>query len=337
MKTTLFLAFFLGFTLCPSARTARAQTPQLTGHIEGIGNQPILFWYEVDGQRRSDTVNAVNDRFTYQLRASDDSLISLFIAAPRFTSFWYEGGPVTVTGNAEVPYKLTFEGGPENEVLNEYNRTVGWVDESATAPQAALRFSRDHPTSRTAAYLLYHRLRAAATYDDVYQSTFETLTPAVRESYFGKKAAQIIEALRNQPVVGGVAPDFTIADTAGVDVSLGDFRGKYVLLDFWGHWCSPCIASFPAIKALREKYPDRLAIVGIANERRDHRDQWMKAIRKHGADWTQLSELSGGDGRVQTRYHITKWPTYLLLDKQGVILKRTSFLKYIERELEDLL
>ncbi len=326
----------IAIAICLSAFSAYAQTATLTGHIEGIGEQPIIFWYDVGGKQKKDTVYAANDRFTYQPRPSDDGQISLYIKSPRFTSFWYEPGAMTVTGDAKAPYKLTFKGGTENEVLNQYNESIGWKKlNDKRKKKETFQFIKDHATSRTAADLLFRYSSMASEDDAVYRQLYNELSPDLQESYFGRKAAKQIEILRNQPIVGRAAPNFTVPDTAGVNVSLSDFKEKYVLLDFWGHWCAPCIKSFPKVKALHEKYGDKLAIVGMAMEFPNDRDKWLAAIRKHKAYWTQLSELNGDDG-VHSQYNITGYPTYMLLDKEGVVLERSLDLETIEKKLEKL-
>lgn len=142
-------------------------------------------------------------------------------------------------------------------------------------------------------------------------------------------------ALRNQPVVGRPAPAFTIPDTAGVAVPLSRFKGQLVLLDFWGHWCGPCIASMPHLKEVQARYARQLAVVGIGMENADDKPQWQQAIRKHQANWAQLSELKGEEG-VIAQYNITAFPTYLLLNQQGVVVERSNELGPIEAKLKML-
>ena len=204
-------------TLLASNET-RAQATTLAGHIEGIGNQPIIFWYGVGGQQERDTIFATNDRFTYQPQPSDDGTIDLFISPPRFTYFWYEPGQITVTGSAKTPYRLTFKGTPENEILDAYQRAIGWSRSGKKRDEATFQFIRDHPGSRTAANLLYSELRAASKDNEIYQSLWEALSPAMQASSFGEKAVQKTAILKTQPTVGRIAPNFTIPDTAGINV-----------------------------------------------------------------------------------------------------------------------
>ncbi|WP_167855679.1 TlpA family protein disulfide reductase [Hymenobacter fodinae] len=125
-------------------------------------------------------------------------------------------------------------------------------------------------------------------------------------------------------------------DTAGVAVSLARFRGQYVLLDFWGHWCGPCISSMPHLKQLQTQYAQRLAIVGIGMEAAQDKPLWLKAIRKHQLTWTQLSELKADKGVIE-QLNVEQFPTYMLLDKEGNLLVMTSSIGPVEEKLKSLL
>jgi thiol-disulfide isomerase/thioredoxin len=323
-----------------------AQPCQVSGTIAGIGTKPIIFWYTQQGQRHADTVRATNDHFTYLAQPSDDNRISLFISAPRFTYFWYEPGKVLVTGTAAQPSQLAITGTPENNILNQYNQSVEWKftqlrKEQPTAEasmreqkrQATLQFIKGHLAARTSAYLLYWELINQEHYFADYERIFKQMTPAVQRSAQGQTLAAQLAQVRNQPLVGRPAPAFTLADTAGTPVALTAYRGRYVLLDFWGHWCGPCIKAMPQLKALAEQRAGQLAVIGIGAEDASHTALWKKAVRSHQVPGAQLSELQSDTGPVTRQYNIHAFPTYLLLDRAGIVRVRTNDLGDIEREL----
>ena len=127
-----------------------------------------------------------------------------------------------------------------------------------------------------------------------------------------------------------------MADTMGVKHSLATYRGKYVLLDFWGHWCGPCIRAMPKVNALHQQYPDKLAVIGIAMESPNSAPLWKKAIRQHQIVGLQLSELQTDEGPVISGYNINAFPTYMLLDPKGALVMRTSSVDDITKKLAAL-
>ena len=343
------LPALLGLSLTAAAQ--RAPTCQVTGNIKGLGNQPVVFFYDYHGRPQRDTVRAVRDHFTYAAQPSDDGLINLQFSPQRSTLFWYEPGRVTLTGTFAEPGEVAATGTPENDLFTAYQQRVEWpfqrrrtaspdsiaiLDKLMQVP--TLAFVRAHPRARTSAHLLYWQTIYDAGPLAEYAQLLAGLAPAVRQSIQGQAAAHRLAILRTQPLVGRLALSFTIPDTAGVAVSLAQFKGQYVLLDFWGHWCNPCIRSMPHVRELRTRYSRQMAVVGIALENKTEKESWLRAIRKNRAYWTQLSELKGAGAQdVIAQYNITAFPTYLLLDKQGVVVARTSDLDDIEAKLKTLL
>jgi thiol-disulfide isomerase/thioredoxin len=121
---------------------------------------------------------------------------------------------------------------------------------------------------------------------------------------------------------GAVVPDFSFTDFVGAHRSLSQFRGKYVLLDFWGTWCGPCVAEIPHLKTAYESFRARgLEIIGIDGELPDttpeQRAKGLEKARKFVADkgmtWTNATTESVRD-LYQARFRVTSWPTILLLD-----------------------
>jgi thiol-disulfide isomerase/thioredoxin len=334
------------------ASPAFAQTCQLTGNITGLGTKPLLYWYTRQGTRHTDTVRvAANGHFTHVAQSGDDGLGDLYIAgSSRYTSFWAEPGKLLVQGSAAQPGKIRVTGTLENNLLDEYNRTVGWkydvgaaktkAESEATQQlynQATIQFIKAHPAARTSAHLLYWQtLMNPSKPLAEYEQLFEQLTPAVQQSFQGQQVAKKLLVLRNQPTVGRPVPNFTVADTAGAQHSLATYRGKYVLLDFWGHWCGPCIKSMPQLRALHAQYADKMAIIGVGMESKGDLAAWKRAIRKHNVPGLQLSELQDADGPVISGYNVTAFPTYMLLDPKGALVVRSNDVDEITEKLVTL-
>jgi peroxiredoxin len=122
-----------------------------------------------------------------------------------------------------------------------------------------------------------------------------------------------------KPVVGNFAPDFTMNDTEGKPVSLSQYKGQYVLVDFWASWCGPCRGENPNVVAAYKKYKNKnFTVLGVSLD--EDKDAWVKAIQKDGLTWKHISDLKGWQSAVVTVYGIEGIPYNVLLDPEGKIL-----------------
>ncbi len=131
---------------------------------------------------------------------------------------------------------------------------------------------------------------------------------------------QRIDAVRNI-IVGNPAPDFTQNTVDGVAVSLSDFKGKYVLLDFWASWCSPCRAESPYLVRAIETYGDKgFEVLGVSLDKESDRDAWIKAMQDDGYTWTNVSDLRGWNNEAARLYGVRAIPQNYLIGPDGVIV-----------------
>ena len=126
------------------------------------------------------------------------------------------------------------------------------------------------------------------------------------------------------------APDFSITTSEGEYISLDDLKGKVVLLDFWGTWCPPCVASLPALRSLNKKFTksEKFVLLGISSD--GDEDKWSNFIAKEQMVWPQFLDR---ERAVQRAFRVNKFPTYIVLDHEGVIRFRTSGMS-LESEAE---
>ena len=114
------------------------------------------------------------------------------------------------------------------------------------------------------------------------------------------------------------APDYSFATMDGEFLSSEDLLGKVVLIDFWATWCAPCVHATPALARIQRKYKDDpLVIIGVSADR----DQapWKAFIEKHRLEWTHFYD---GKRMMASRFAVNGYPTYILIDHEGIIQYR---------------
>jgi len=128
------------------------------------------------------------------------------------------------------------------------------------------------------------------------------------------------------------APDFNFVTKENQRINNATLRGKVVLLDFWGTWCPPCRESVPTIKNVKKKFAGKgFELVGISSD--DDEDVWRTFVESKQMDWHEYIDLSGD---VLQAFNIDSFPTYVVVDKDGVIRYRQSgYGDTTEGELED--
>ena len=114
------------------------------------------------------------------------------------------------------------------------------------------------------------------------------------------------------------APDFSLPDLNGKMVKLSSFKGKWVVIDFWGSWCIWCIKGFPGLKDTYAKYKGKLEVIGI--DCNDPEANWRAAVKKYELPWVNLynADTKGG---VMSAYGVQAFPTKVLVNPKGKIQK----------------
>jgi cytochrome c biogenesis protein CcmG, thiol:disulfide interchange protein DsbE len=119
------------------------------------------------------------------------------------------------------------------------------------------------------------------------------------------------------PRIGNTALDFTIRD-AGREVTLREFRGKVVVVNFWASWCPPCIAETPSLVRMQNRFKDKgVVVLGISADE-DER-AYQAFLKKYDITFLTIRDPST---RVQTLYGTAKLPESYIIDAQGVLRRK---------------
>lgn len=152
---------------------------------------------------------------------------------------------------------------------------------------------------------------------DYYQKVDNALIEKFPENTYTQAFHKEVKTLAALSV-GGVAPDFSLPSYEGPNKKLSDYRGKYVLLDFWATWCKPCIAEIPYLAEAKKRFGDKdFEVISVCIDRTEFKPQWNKIIESHNSNWPQLFDASG---ETSSAYNIKAFPTIILLDPEGKVI-----------------
>ena len=293
----------------------------------------------------------------------------------KFAFFWLSNGEIEIildTDNVN-PMKPDLlipvvKGSRENDLYNEFEKqseeiyTV-WEDlysaiENTSDPEEKIKieariaemesessikykelligFLNKNKNSVVSGYLLNYLLNTSISFDTI-NTIMNGLSSEVKKTAYYKENEKILTKLINvQPEKP--APDFTLPERDGKLFTLTSLNGNVILLDFWGSWCGPCLASIPELKELYKKYKkDGFEIVGVAQ---DKRDNWLKALDKFQLEWTGVINDSSPEvnyENVVELYGVIHYPTTILIDRNGIIVGRDLHGTELEEKIKKIL
>ncbi len=168
------------------------------------------------------------------------------------------------------------------------------------------------------------------------ESSFSKLSDELKATEKGKELATLVNEAKKTSV-GAMAMGFTQNNPDGNPVKLSDFKGKYILLDFWASWCVPCRAENPNLVAAYTTHKsNNFTILSVSLDKEGEKTAWLKAIKDDGLTWTQVSDLKHWKNEVSTAWGITSVPASFLIDPSGKIIAKNLRGKALQAKLNEI-
>ncbi len=227
----------------------------------------------------------------------------------------------------------TVETGRYKEVQDSFNKLT--IDHRLYLEN----FINDHIGSPSTIFAIYNVINKTPAFD-LYQdyTWFKKVGDSLKVSYPELSHSDFFNKLLSQVE----APNFIMKNNHGKEVSLSDFKGKWVLLDFWASWCRPCRDQVPLLKNIHSTFSE-LEIVSVSIDggarQKDPKQDWLRAIEEDKIeDWTHMSDLQGGNSPVTGLYGFTSIPFTVVISPDGKIvaknLKGNNLMIFLESRLK---
>lgn len=309
---------------------------EIKGTVDGYPDGTMIFlsYKGNDGVEVLDSVSLINDTFNFTGELSTSPAYTLIRTKDYkdYMFMWME--PTSMTFKARKgKFKQAAITGSETQQIYSNLQIEVQNAKRKDSEKVYQNFISVNPNSLISIYLLegYKTTWGKA----IVKMLYDDLSEDVKNSADGTAVREFL-TLNKSVEIGDRYIDFSQEDKEGNLVSLSDFDGKVVLLEFWGSWCAPCRKTNPELVKIYDEYKDKgFEIVGVAAD--NNKQAWLRAIEVDKLTWTNVSDLQGDNNEVSLIYGISYYPTNFLIDRNGVIVAKDVKGQELEKLIEDLL
>ncbi|BAV08920.1 thiol:disulfide interchange protein [Filimonas lacunae] len=300
----------------------------IQGQIDGADSGYVYVSYEYNHQPHLDSAKLIQGTFVLSGYMPEplQAVLKVSGSMQQFP-FFTATDTITIKAHKQRLFDTEVTGSPEQQAYASYRRDYMGKVPPRKAPgdtafargldKAAEDFILDHTGNYCAAMVLYDKFIVYMNKPTA-RRLYNKLEPKVQQSAYGKRILYMLDS-GNRTGIGMKAPYFELPDSNGVKHAVTEFRGKYVLIDFWASWCVPCRKENPGlVKAYQQYHSKGLEIVSISLD--SNKPQWLASAAKDNLTWLQLCDLKAYGGAITELYGVHAIPQNYMLDKEGNIM-----------------
>lgn len=317
---TLFFALFL--LANPSFSHYQKNPPGYTISVtlDGVKDSTEFFLFHIDKAVSIDSSYAKDDHVKFT-GYTEEPFSAKIYAEDEYIVLWVENEDIRIEGNFDDFFYAAIKGSALNETmikyrdrqkeisrerdsLMEYSKKLVFVDKDTVKAKAVIEdiealdkemlsirvnsIRQEEPSYYTLQELYFIRTKIAI---DSLRYLFDQFPSSLQKNQYGQTIEAYLLSEEARVQVGDKFVDLGGYDIEGKVHKLSDFKGKYVLLEFWASWCGPCRKDNPHLLKIYNKFKDKgFEIYGFSLD--DNKNNWIKAIHKDGLTWTNVIDLS---------------------------------------------
>jgi peroxiredoxin len=301
----------------------------IKGNVQGYANGTILYLNDATIVLKTiDSAQIIDGKFVF-----NGTLIGNYLNANISTTnfedrayFWIENGTTYFKAEKGNFNNASIYG---TKLQNEQNILNTLRGSKTNIEQIDYSFIKSYPNSIISANTLTNYCSIWGK--DTLKLLYKSFSKAVKVTKSGTTISNFITYNQNIKI-GDKFIDFTQKDSNNTNIKVADFKGKVILLEFWGSWCGPCREQNPGLLKIYNEFKTRgFEIVGIASE--SIKQDWINAIKKDSLTWTNITDLKGSNNKAAIIYGVSSYPMNFLINRNGTIIAKEVY----EEDLRNIL
>jgi len=307
---------------------------EIRGKLSGFADNELIYleFRTASSPVHVDSAQIIKDRFHF-LGALKEPVMQVILRTKGYSDYkflWLENSVIDFTAEKGKFREAIITG---SKTQNEQNKLDADIKISGNDKEQSILFIRSHPNSIVSANIL--SVYASTWGKDESTILYRHLTRKMKNTGYGKNILESITLNKNIKV-GDRYVDFSQSNIEGKTISLSDFRGKVVLLEFWGSWCQPCRKGNPElVKIYNDLKQKGFEILGVAADNK--KEDWIEAVKKDSLTWENVCDLNGDKNKAALIYGVSYYPTNFLIDRNGIIIARDLRGDKLREKLNEIL